>query len=143
MLDWKIFAILAPLFYAIFGSLSKLLPKDNPIFLVNAYAYLFGSILMIIIHLIFTQNKSLVLNSKSIILSLAIGSMLAMGTFSVIKAYSLNAPQSTFSIIAYVVLILLGIFFGVIFFRERLTLPVILGAFLSLAGVLIIIFAKK
>lgn len=143
MLDWKIFAIIGPLFYASFQALTKLLPKGTSVFLVNAYAALVGFVFMITLHLLLSPNKSLALNGKSIPIAIGIGLFLGLGNFSVIKAYSLGAPQSIFSIIAYVVLIIYGIVFGLLLFHEKLSIPQLFGALLSIVGILIIVYYRR
>ncbi|HSW47572.1 MAG TPA: EamA family transporter [Candidatus Saccharimonadales bacterium] len=143
MLDWKIFAILSPFFFVTYQSITKFIPKNAPLFLINAYGFFIGSIVMLILHLIFSQNKSLALNSKTLLIGIGIGTLLNLGNLSIIKAYNLGAPQSIFSIVVYALLIILGILFGVLFWHEKLSLPVIFGALLSLAGILVIIYSKK
>lgn len=143
MLDWKILAVISPLFFAIYQSIAKLLPKSTSVFLVNAYALLIGSIFMLAIHLLTAQNKSISLSSKPFFIAIGIGVLLSLGNSSIIKAYQLGAPQSIFSIISYVLLIIFGILFGIIFWHEKLTLPIIFGTLISIAGILIIIYYKK
>ena len=143
MFDWKIFAVLTPLFFAIFQSLSKLLPKSISPLLVGAYASFVGFVVLLILHLLLSENKSIILGSKSLIIVIVIGTLIALGNFSIFKAYNLGAPQSIFTLIAYVLLIAFGILFGILFWRERLTLSQIFGILLSIAGILIVIYSKS
>lgn len=143
MLDWKILALVGPLCYAIFQSFSKLVPKGTSVFLINAYASLVGLIVMLTLHLLFSSNKSLVLNSKISLTAVSLGVFLSLGNLAVIKAYNLGAPQSIFAIIAYTVLIILGILFGVILWHEKLSLPIIFGTLLSIIGIVVVIYSKK
>lgn len=143
MLDWKLFAILAPLFFATFQSLSKILPKDISPLLVGAYSSFVAFIVLLILNFSLSENKSFVVGSKPLIIIIFIGILIGLGNFSIFKAYSLGAPQSIYSIISYVVLIIFGILFGIIFFHEKLSFPQALGALLSIAGILIIIYYKK
>jgi len=98
---------------------------------------------MLALHLLFSSNKSLTLNPKTTFIVIGFGMLLGLGNLSVIKAYNLGAPQSIFSIIAYVALIIFGIIFGIIFFHEKLSIPQMLGALLSIAGLLIIVYSRK
>lgn len=143
MLDWKIFAVLAPLFFASFQSLSKLLPKDISPLLVGAYSSFVAFIVLLVLHLLISGNKSLSVGSKSLLIITVIGILIGLGNFSIFKAYSLGAPQSIFTLIAYVLLIIFGIFLGIIFWQEKLSIPQLLGALLSIGGILIIIYYRK
>jgi len=143
MLDWKLFALITPLFFIIYQTISKFLPKDTSVFLVNAYASLIGFIIMIIFQLLFSPNKSLTINVKVLPLVIAIGILISFGNFGIIKAYSLGAPQSLFSLIFYVVLIIYGILFGLLLWHEKLNPMQIMGVLLSISGLLFIIYFKK
>jgi uncharacterized membrane protein len=143
MLDWKLFAILAPLFFASFQSISKLLPKQTPPLLVGAYSSLVAFIVLFTLHLLLSTTRSLSINSKSLLIIIIIGVLIGLGNFSIFKAYNLGAPQSIFTLIAYVLLIIFGIIFGIIFWQEKLSASQMLGAFLSIIGLLIIIYYRK
>lgn len=143
MLDWKIFAIVGPLFFAGYQALSKLIPKDTSVFLVNAYASLIGLVFMLSLHLIMSKDKSIMLNSKTLTVAVIIGLLISIGNFSIIKAYNLGAPQSIFSLIFYVILITYGILIGLFIWHEGLNFPQIIGAILSIVGLLIIVYSKK
>lgn len=143
MLDWKIFALLGPLFFASYQSISKLLPKSDSVFLVSAYASLVSAIVIFILHFLLSPNKSLQISAKSIPLVIIIGILTGLGNFGILKAYNLGAPQSLFSPIFYISLIIYGTFFGVLFWHEKLSLPIIFGALLSIVGILIIVYYKK
>src|SRR5436189_4436104 len=111
-MDWKILAIITPIFFVSYQALSKLLPKDISVFLVNAYASFIGMIIMFLLHIFFSANKSFSLPTKYIPLALSIGALISIGNFFIIKAYSLGAPQSTFSAMFYSLLIVYGLFVG-------------------------------
>jgi drug/metabolite transporter (DMT)-like permease len=143
MLDWKILAVAGPLLFATYQSIAKLLPKNSPVYLINAYAFIVGSFFMLLLHFLLSRNKSVSLSSRSFIIAIGIGLLLSLGNFTIIKAYNLGAPQSIYSIIAYVILICFGILFGVLFWHEKITLPIIFGTVLSIAGILIIVYYKK
>jgi drug/metabolite transporter (DMT)-like permease len=143
MLDWKMLAVVGPLFFAIYQSLAKMLPKGTSTLVAGAYTFLLCSVLIFLANFIFSSNKSIVLTSKSIPVIVGMAVFLSLGNLSLISAYSLGAPQSIYSIIAYTVLILLGILFGALFWQEKLTTPVIFGTILSIAGILIIIYSRK
>lgn len=142
-MDWKILAIITPLFFVSYQTLSKLLPKTISAFLINAYASLIGLIFMLILHLLLSPNKSLALNAKYLPIAIGIGILISLGNFGIIKAYSLGAPQSLFSPIFYIALIIYGTLFGLLIWHETLNLPQILGALLSIAGILMIVYFKK
>ncbi len=143
MLDWKMLALIAPLFIATYQALSKFLPKNTSIYLISAYSSFIGMIFMLGLHLLLSKNKGLILNPKTISLVLGIGLLISLANFSFIKAFTLGAPQSIFSLISYVALIIYGILFGVLLFHEKLSMPQIFGAILSIVGILIIVYYKK
>lgn len=142
-MDWKIVAIITPLAFASYQSLSKLLPKTTSVFLVNAYASLIGLVFMLSLHFLLSPNKSLALSSKTIPIVIGIGIFISLGNFGIIKAFNLGAPQSIFSLIFYVILIVYGMLFGLLIWHEQLNLPQILGALMSIAGILTIVYFKK
>src|ERR1039457_20571 len=104
-MDWKILSIITPLAFAIYQSISKLLPKTISVYLVNAYAFFIGFIFMLILHFLLSPNKSLSLSAKTLPIVFGIGILLALGNFGIIKAFSLGAPQSLFSIMCYITLL--------------------------------------
>ena len=142
-MDWKILAISAPLFFVTYQTLSKLLPKDTSSFLVNAYASLAGLIAMLLLHWLTVPNKSIALPQRSLIIALTMGTLIALGNYGIIKAYSLGAPQSIFSPLFYVITIVYGIIFGLLLWHEQLNLIQLLGATLSVIGIILIIYSTK
>lgn len=143
MLDWKILAVIAPLFFVIYQALSKLLPKDTSVFLVNAYAAFIGMLFMMILHFLFSSNKSLELNLKVLPVVIGIGLFISLGNFGIIKAYNLGAPQSLFTVIFYVALIIYGILFGLLIWHERLNPFQGLGILIAIVGLLMTVYFKK
>lgn len=141
--SWKWIAIFTPIVFVIYQTLSKLLPKNTSVFLVTAYASLVGSLVMFAIHLLTSSNKSLQLPSKSLGLAILIGLFIVTGNFLIVKAYTLGAPQSTFTALFYPVLIILGVLFGVVIWHERLNLIQALGIVLSILGVVLISYFRK
>ncbi len=143
MFDWQIFAVLAPLFFVSYQALAKLLPKNTSVFLVNAYAYVVGAFFMLIAHMLFSQSKSLSLPDKALPLAIGIGALVSIGTLFVIKGYSLGAPSAVFNSIYSTLFIVFGIILGIIFFNEKINFPQVVGAFLSVAGILVMIYFKN
>lgn len=143
MLDWKIITVITPLFFVIYQTLSKLLPKDTSTFLVNAYASFIGMLFMLILHLFFSSNKSMMLNMKALPLAIGIGLFISLGNFGIIKAYSLGAPQSLFTPIFYIALIIYGVLFGLFIWHERLNPLQILGIIIGISGLLMTVYFKK
>lgn len=141
--SWKLIAIFTPITFVIYQTLSKLLPKNTSVFLVTAYASLVGSLVMFAIHLLTSSNKSLQLPSKSLGIAILIGLFIVTGNFLIVKAYSLGAPQSTFTALFYPVLIILGVLFGIMVWHERLNLIRALGIVLSILGVALISYFRK
>jgi len=141
--SWKIIAISTPILFVIYQSLSKLLPKNVSVFLVTAYASLIGALIMFIIHYVTSSDKSFQLSGKSLHLSIAIGLFIVAGNFLIVKAYTLGAPQSTFTALFYPVLIIFGVMFGLLFWHERLNLMQTLGIVLSILGVVLISYFRK
>ncbi len=143
MFDWKILALTVPLLFAIYQTLSKVLPKDISIFLVNAYASFIGLIIMLSLHLVLSPNKSLMVNPKYLPIILGIGLLIGLGNFGIIKAYSSGAPQSIFTPIFYLVLIIYGTLCGILIWHEKLNFTQIAGLGLLVSGFFLIIHAKK
>lgn len=141
--SWKIIAVLTPIAFVVYQSLSKMLPKNVPVFLVTAYASLIGALVMFSIHLLTSSNKSLNLTGKSLTLALLIGLFIVSGNFLIVKAYSLGAPQSTFTAMFYPVLIILGVLAGVVIWHEKLNAIQLFGMVLSVAGVILISYFRK
>ncbi len=143
MFDWRIIAFSAPIFFVIYQSLSKLLPKGLSAFLVTAYASLMGFVIMFSLHLITQTDKSIRLPNKALGLALAMGLFIGLGNLGIIKAFSLGAPQSNFTLYFYVPLIIYGVIFGVIFWHEKLQLIQLAGILLSIIGIYIVFRFKK
>lgn len=143
MSDWKLLAIATPLLFATYQTLSKILPKDTSVFLVNAYASLIGFVIMLVLHLLFSSNKSLLLNPKSFSIAMGIGLLIAFGNFGIIKAYTVGAPQSIFTPLFYVILITYGILFGILFWHEKLNPLQLFGIALSIIGLFVIMYSRR
>lgn len=143
MLDWRILAFTVPSLFVIYQSLAKLLPKGTSIYLVNAYAALIGLIVMLGLHFLTQSHKTVTLPTKSLMLSLGIGTLISLGNFGIIKAYALGAPQSSFTLFFYVTLIIYGIIFGLFFWHEKIQLMQLLGIMLSISGMIIFFHFKK
>ncbi len=142
-MDWKILAVVTPLLFVTYQTLSKLLPKGTSSFLVNAYASLAGLVVMLILHFATSQNKSMTLNNKSLPIALAMGVLIGLGNYGIIKAYSLGAPQSIFTPLFYVIIIIYGTLFGLLFWKEQLTFFQLFGTTLAIAGIALIIYSKR
>lgn len=142
-MDWKILAISVPLFFVSYQALAKILPKGASLFLVNAYASLIGAALMLSLHLLTQKDKSLSLTPKMLSYALGIGFLIGLGNFGIMKAYNLGAPQSMFTIIFYVALIIYGTIVGLVLFHEKLQPLQILGALLACFGLFLVVYFKK
>lgn len=142
-MNWQILALIAPLFFVAYQSLSRLLPKTISIFLINAYASVIGVLVMLGLHLLLSPNKSLVLSPKNLFLAIGIGILISLGNFGIIKAYNIGAPQSMFTPIFYIALIIYGTLIGLLIWHERINIPQLLGALLSIAGILMVIYFKR
>lgn len=142
MLDWKILAITIPLLFVTYQTLSKFLPKDTSVFLVNAYASFIGFLIMLLLHLLTSSDKSLILGMKYLPIAIGIGALIALGNFGIIKAYTLGAPQSLFTILFYVTLIIYGILFGFIIWHEKLNMIQVIGMIMAVAGLFITVYFK-
>ena len=143
MFDWKLLAIIAPIFFVIYQAISKLLPKGTSIFLINAYAAFVGLIFMLILHFLLSPSKSLTLNTKVLPMVLGIGIFISLGNYGIIKAYNLGAPQSLFTPIFYVALIIYGVIFGLLIWQEKLTPFQILGIIIAITGLVMTVYFKK
>ena len=142
-MDWKILAFTVPILFVSYQALAKLLPKGTSVFLVNAYASLIGFAVMIILHLMTQQDKSLHLSQKTLFYAVGIGLLISFGNFGIIKAYSLGAPQTLFTVLFYISLILYGIIFGLAFWHEKLNIIQVLGIFLACTGLFLTVYFKK
>jgi drug/metabolite transporter (DMT)-like permease len=142
-MNWIIFAAIAPLMLVFFQMLSKLLPQGVSVFLVTAYSALSSAIVMFVAHFIFSSSKSISLTSKSAYLSIVIGVFLALANFFVIKAYSLGAPQASFSAIMYSLLIIYATFAGVLVWHEKVNAMQLLGILMSVAGIILVLYFKN
>lgn len=142
-MDWRVLALTVPLLFATYQSMAKLVPKGTSIFLVNAYASLVGFLIMLTLHLLTQSDKSVKLSPKTLLISLAIGALIGLGNFGIIKAYALGAPQSVFTVLFYVSLIIYGVIFGLLFWHEKAHPAQLIGAFLAVAGIFIAFFFKK
>lgn len=143
MIDWKILAVSTPLLFVTYQALSKLLPKDTSVFLINAYASLAGFAVMMLLHLVTAPQKSLGLNTRHLTLAISIGILIGLGNYGIIKAYSLGAPQSIFTPLFYVIIIIYGVLFGLFFWHERLNLIQLIGVALAIVSLVIILYSKK
>lgn len=143
MFDWKILAITTPLLFVTYQTLSKFLPKDTSVFLVNAYASFIGFLIMLTLHLLTSSDKSLILGMKYLPIAVGIGVLIALGNFGIIKAYTLGAPQSLFTIIFYIALIIYGVIFGFAIWHEKLNIFQMVGMLMAIAGLFITVYFKK
>ena len=141
-MSWIPFAILVPLMFVIYQGVSKLLPNNISVFLVNAYASLVGAIIMFIIYFTTSSNKSIYLNSKNLTLAILIGIFIVFGNFFIIKVYSLGAPQSLFSTIVYTLLVVFGTIAGVLVWQEKINIWQFVGILLSIAGIILVFYFK-
>lgn len=142
MFDWKILAFTTPLFFVTYQTLAKFLPKDVSVFLISAYASFIGFLIMLVLHLLTSSDKSLVLGMRYLPIAMGIGALIAMGNYGIIKAYTLGAPQTLFTILFYVTLIVYGVLFGFIIFHEKLNLFQIMGMLMALGGIFITVYFK-
>jgi drug/metabolite transporter (DMT)-like permease len=142
-LDWRILAISVPLLFVSYQALSKLLPKGTSIFLVNAYASLVGVLLMLALHFAASPNKSLQLPGKVLLLALGMGALISLGNTGIIKAYALGAPQSQFTPLFYITLIIYGIVLGFIIWHEKLQAIQALGIVMACVGLFLVVAFKK
>ena len=143
MIDWRLLAVSIPLLFVIYQSLVKLLPQGIPLFLVNAYASLIGAGIMLLLHFLTSTQKTLVLEQRYLLIALGIGALISLGNFGIIKALSLGAPQSLFTPIFYVALIVYGVIFGLLFWREHLNIIQIIGIVMAVVGLFLVAYFRK
>jgi len=143
MIDWRILAIGAPLLFVVYQAFAKSLPKGTSSLLAGAYALGIATVMLFVLYLLTQDNKSLHLPSKTTWLTLGMGTGLALGNFGIIKAFSLGAPQSTFSFLFYVTLIIYGIIFGLLLWKEKLQLIQVAGVALAFTGIFLAVYFKK
>ena len=143
MQNWYLMAIATPLFFVAYQTLTKLLPKTTSIFLVNAYASMIGAVIMLGLHLLFSQNKSAALSSRTLWLVVGMGIFISVGNFLIIKTLSSGAPQSAFTSIFNPMYILFGVAAGLLIWHEKLSWPQMAGVALSAVGIILIASFKK
>lgn len=142
-MDWKPLALSVPLLFVIFQALSKTLPKGVSVFLVNAYASFVGMLIMLALYLALDRHKSSAPHGKYIWTALAIGALISLGNFGIIKAYSLGAPQAVFTALFYVTLIVYGVIFGLLIWHEHLKAIQLLGIVLAAVGIFLAAYFRK
>lgn len=143
-MDWKLLAVSVPLFFVSYQTISKTLPKDVSIYLVNAYASLAGVIIMLLLYFLSSGSKnSSAPHGKWIAVAVAIGILISFGNFGIIKAFSLGAPQSLFSAIFYTTLIIYGVLFGLLIWHEQLRLIQVIGILLATTGIFMAAYFRK
>lgn len=144
LMTWLPLAFIAPLLFAIYQALSKLLPKGTSVYLVNAYASLIGLLLMVALYFVTSHGvKSVRLSTKASYLAIGIGLLISLGNFGIIKAFSLGAPQSQFSAIMYPTLITYALLIGLLVFHEKLHLIQLLGVIIAAIGLFLIVYFRK
>ena len=143
MIDWRILAVVMPVFYVIYQAFAKLLPKGTSSFLAGAYGLAVAAIMLVTLHLLTQGNKSLQLPPKTMLLTLGMGAGIALGNFGIIKALSLGAPQSTLTLVFYISLLVYGIIFGVVLWHEKLQLIQVAGIALACFGIFLAVYFKK
>ncbi|MBP9816954.1 MAG: EamA family transporter [Candidatus Pacebacteria bacterium] len=141
-MSWQLIAIVAPLFFVAYQSLSKFLPSNVSPFLVNMYVSLIGAVVMFVLFLATSPEKSLSLGAKYLPIALAIGVLVSVGNAAIIKAYGLGAPQSLFSSTFYPLLIVYALAFGLLFWHEKVNLMQGLGILLTIGGMFLISYFK-
>jgi drug/metabolite transporter (DMT)-like permease len=143
-MNWLPLAFIAPMLFAAYQALSKLLPKGTSVYLVNAYASCIGVFLMLVLYLITSHgSKSLRLSPKAFYVTVGIGLLISLGNLAIIKALSMGAPQSRFTAIMYPTLIAYGLLIGLLVFHEKLHVQQLFGIILAAAGLFLIVFFKK
>ncbi len=143
-MTWLPLAFIAPLLFAVYQALSKLLPKGTSVYLVNAYASLIGLLLMLALYFVTSHGaKSVRLSPKALYLAIGIGLLISLGNYGIIKAFSLGAPQSQFSAIMYPTLITYALIIGLIAFHEKLHIVQLLGIVLAGTGLFLIVYFRK
>lgn len=143
MNDWRIIAVTTPILFVTYQALTKLLPKNISVFLVNTYASLIGAGFMLLLHYLLATNKSAVLGGKNLLLAVLIGFLISSANFLIIRAYTLGAPQTIFTSLFYPVLIVCGVVAGLLVWHEKLNAMQILGIVLSIVGIILVGYFKK
>jgi drug/metabolite transporter (DMT)-like permease len=141
-MDWKPLALSVPIFFVTYQALSKTLPKDISIFLVNAYASVVGVLVMLALHFLTSSSKPGP-HGKYIWTAIGIGALISLGNFGIIKAFSLGAPQSSFSVIFYTALIVYSVLVGLLVWHESLKPIQIFGMALALVGIFLTAYFRK
>lgn len=142
MTTWQFLAIFTPLLFVTYQTISKFLPKGAPIFLVNAIASFVGALIMLALHMTLS-SKTQVLSTKTIPLVIAIGVLISVGNFLIIKAYSLGAPQSVFTTLFYPLLIVYGVVYGFVLWHEKFTGIQFAGLILIVTGLVLVSYFRK
>jgi drug/metabolite transporter (DMT)-like permease len=142
MQNWQILTIVAPLFFVLYQALSKLLPKGTSVFLVTAYASLTGALVMLALHLLLSPSKSILLTARTFWLSLGIGTLIVLGNLTIIRIFSLGAPNSGFAAIFNPLYVVYGLIIGLLVWHEKLNLPQLGGVVLAIVGIILVTYFK-
>jgi len=141
-MDWKPLALTVPIFFVTYQALAKTLPKNISVFLVNAYASFIGVLIMLALHFLTSSNKPGP-HGKYIWTAVGIGALISLGNFGIIKAFSLGAPQTLFTVMFYVSLIVYGVLVGLIIWHEHLKAIQALGILLAVVGIFLTAYFRK
>lgn len=141
MNTWQLLAVFTPVLFVTYQTFSKFLPKDAPIFLVNAIASFVGFLVMLGFH--FAVSSKIAISPKAIQLSVVIGLLISVGNFLIIKAYALGAPQSVFTSLFYPFLIIYGVMYGFVLWHERFHGIQFVGLVCIGVGVILVSYFRK
>ena len=142
MQNWKLAAAIIPLFFVAYQTLSKTLPKGTSVILVTTYASFISAFFILIVHLLTSQNKSLSLTMHSFLLAIAIGILISIGNFLIIRTFSLNAPQTGFYAIFNALYVIYGVVIGLILWHEKLNGIQMIGILFSIMGIVMVAYFK-
>lgn len=105
---------------------------------MTAYASFAGALVLLGLHLILSPDKSLAMSSRTAWLTVAIGILIALGNFTIIKIFNLGAPQGAFSSLFNPLYIVYGLLVGLLVWHENINLAQAGGVALTIAGIVII-----
>ena len=138
---WIVFATLAALFYLAHDYILKnISDRMNPVisgFILSLSAFLFLGAYLAVQMISGTRFEKIKLADFGT-LSFA-GLLLALATISFIKTFEFQAPFSIAIPYIYVVMIVLGVISGAVFFKESISLTQVVGIALCCIGLFLVV----
>ena len=140
---WLIYAILTVLGLAVYKTAIRFVSEDsNPIFLMTIVSFFYFLFWLIIFFLNYDKNTGLSLKANDLALVTILSIAFFVSDYFLLKAYMADAKLSIMTILMGVAMVGMVIF-GILFFKEKLSIPQIIGIGLGIASFLLLTFFEK